>query len=638
MCGIFGFIGKEQKVNNHKLMILGLYNVKRGFDASGVLFRKSPSTFYMCKEPISFFKFAHDHPDYLDKPTNQFIGHTRAKTVGPNTTENAHPFYNEKWNFCGVHNGTLKNHEYMYEVFSKECKDIPDIKELGKTPSDSMMAYNIINGVGYEKLLQSYEGAAALVFMDRKDNIYLYHDKERALHMGCSSEGYYFSSEAEPLTVIGCKDIFSLDEEFLYKYKDGQLIEKKKVDRKPLKKKKTSNKTSKNNSTKKQSTSTTGKGGCTIRIASDTEKKEVEKFNDKDPHIEIKLHDKVISLPYRFYIPHIREIRKLNDGSHEIITKTDKIAGTSTTCNVVTTDPETKVDMAFVGKDAGDQKYSLTIGFASLKDGKQYEVPNWLFFEIPMEFVKSYKEKYNKDLEGIVELVNPNIQIDDMLLPEFLELMKQYSYTPKSKSNLPAPFCHPYSNSEVLGKNVIDFNRVLDKETFYEEKSKIANFSGVMKGKDFILKLENKFISCKVLYVNESGNIVVKPNNPDYDGFRIKCKHTDLFTIADYYNEIRDKFDDFSTEIDSIFENEEMIINFERKEMLESIFAGIPTIDFFNDLHNELWFIKENNRTNLSNESKESIDRAISMISNQETKHKTAITEVLFKIEESKVV
>jgi len=82
MCGIFGFIGKKDQIADaNKLKVLSLYNVSRGYDATGLLtFVKEGKQFQIRKDIISAFEYNILKPDSYDNKSH-FIGHTRAKLL-----------------------------------------------------------------------------------------------------------------------------------------------------------------------------------------------------------------------------------------------------------------------------------------------------------------------------------------------------------------------------------------------------------------------------------------------------------------------------------------------------------------------------------------------------------------------------
>jgi hypothetical protein len=135
----------------------------RGSDATGVITVHSNGDFGIMKEASDSYYFNEQFKDSdLDKDLYKngvaAIGHNRAKTIGANKDENAHPFSVDN-TFAMVHNGTLRNHH-----------------ELEKTEVDSealaiefKRAMDEDNWKGaLEEVLGKVRGAFACVWYDQK--------------------------------------------------------------------------------------------------------------------------------------------------------------------------------------------------------------------------------------------------------------------------------------------------------------------------------------------------------------------------------------------------------------------------------------------------------------------------------------
>ena len=144
MCGIAGVIQYESEVSRelrHKALRilfseLMLKTETRGKDATGLYQVMANGDWLMtkkaqkvtdwlfqsredskCEDPYVYTDIMGswiEHPEEL----STVIGHCRAKTVGSTTNENNHPFaiqLDEKHALLGVHNGTLYNHELVFD-------------------------------------------------------------------------------------------------------------------------------------------------------------------------------------------------------------------------------------------------------------------------------------------------------------------------------------------------------------------------------------------------------------------------------------------------------------------------------------------------------------------------------------------
>lgn len=151
MCGIVGVVQYKSKIprdiRNKALRILFselmLKTEVRGKDATGLYQVMSNGDWMMtkkaqkvtewlfqsredsqCEDPIVYSDIMDswgEHPEEL----SAIVGHCRAKTVGSTTNENNHPFaiqLDEKHALLGVHNGTLYNHERIFDRLPKVLK------------------------------------------------------------------------------------------------------------------------------------------------------------------------------------------------------------------------------------------------------------------------------------------------------------------------------------------------------------------------------------------------------------------------------------------------------------------------------------------------------------------------------------
>ena len=105
MCGIIGFIGKQNAV---PFILSGLKNLEyRGYDSSGISVKQNNS--------ISTLKEVGEIKNLESSITNNFegnigIGHTRWATHGVINQINAHPHLSNSGNISIVHNGIIENY------------------------------------------------------------------------------------------------------------------------------------------------------------------------------------------------------------------------------------------------------------------------------------------------------------------------------------------------------------------------------------------------------------------------------------------------------------------------------------------------------------------------------------------------
>jgi Glutamine amidotransferase domain len=196
MCGIVGYISKwkysgftyqQQKIFGQLLYV----GAVRGVDATGVISVLKDGSFAIAKEAQDSYMFAGSYANsQVDKDNYSkgvaIIGHNRAKTIGENKDENAHPFVEDK-TFAMVHNGTLSGHKKFHDtevdshaltILLKEAMDEDDWKSA------------------LEKALGSVHGAYAVVWYDQKRNqICAIRNSQRTLAVITTGSGWVLSSE-----------------------------------------------------------------------------------------------------------------------------------------------------------------------------------------------------------------------------------------------------------------------------------------------------------------------------------------------------------------------------------------------------------------------------------------------------------
>lgn len=224
MCGLYGFSGNNPDIR--KLTILGLHNLRRGLDSSGIYYETDKKFVHIREAKPADELWAENilKKSYSEfKPVTCVIAHNRQKSVGVVKKENAHPFLFEandqnKGNIVLAHNGTLK---YYHDL----CIKYPKIGKSTNIDVDSMIFALYFANYDDTEILKHYDGAAALSWKNTNDHkLYLWSDGERPLHYGKSKEGIYYSSEDISLKLIGCSNITELEKRKIYTFQFGELI------------------------------------------------------------------------------------------------------------------------------------------------------------------------------------------------------------------------------------------------------------------------------------------------------------------------------------------------------------------------------------------------------------------------------
>ncbi|QQS20164.1 glutamine--fructose-6-phosphate transaminase (isomerizing) [Candidatus Saccharibacteria bacterium] len=117
MCGIVGYIGKENK--GVSVVLAGLQALEyRGYDSAGVAFLKDASI-QVSKQTGRVQSLV----DSLGEPrpeSDTAIGHTRWATHGTPTVANAHPHFNATRDIMVVHNGIIENYVELRDSLKKQ--------------------------------------------------------------------------------------------------------------------------------------------------------------------------------------------------------------------------------------------------------------------------------------------------------------------------------------------------------------------------------------------------------------------------------------------------------------------------------------------------------------------------------------
>lgn len=240
MCGIVGYVGKEQAA---PILLNGLAKLEyRGYDSAGLAVRDGES-------PVEVVK-AKGRLKALEEKTNNGlaikgtcgIGHTRWATHGEPSENNAHPHISDDYNVVGVHNGIIENYQELrdklvkngYEFYSSTDTEVAIklidyyYKKYEHTPVDAINHAMV-------RIRGSY--AFAIMFKEYPDEIYVAR-KDSPMILGVSYGNCYVGSDVPAILnytrnvyYIGNMEIGRLaDGNITFYNLDGDEIEKELVE------------------------------------------------------------------------------------------------------------------------------------------------------------------------------------------------------------------------------------------------------------------------------------------------------------------------------------------------------------------------------------------------------------------------
>ena len=192
MCGIIGYIGKNDFISNAKQ---GLLNLEyRGYDSAGLSFfdKENIMTLKNVGDVTSLFDIV---PNNID--THCGIGHTRWATHGIPSVENCHPHFSQNKKIYVVHNGIIENYQQIKLEFlsnvnfysGTDTEVIPNL--INKFLSDENNMLKAIN-----KTIGVLKGAFALAILNKDEPEKIYFARRNSpLLIGLGKTENYISSD-----------------------------------------------------------------------------------------------------------------------------------------------------------------------------------------------------------------------------------------------------------------------------------------------------------------------------------------------------------------------------------------------------------------------------------------------------------
>jgi glucosamine--fructose-6-phosphate aminotransferase (isomerizing) len=197
MCGIFGYLGKKQRIIKKSIKALKILR-SRGYDSAGIGF--------ILNNQIMTTKSVNLDLDqlYKEKMKNfqsySAISHTRWATNGKISIENTHPFISSNKKFVLVHNGIIDNAELIkkkllpYKKFNSETDSevIVNLIEFNYEKYKDIKTFKQILRITFSQL-NGFWGIL-LIKLDEPLNLYITR-KEIPLVVGFNRFSFYVSSD-----------------------------------------------------------------------------------------------------------------------------------------------------------------------------------------------------------------------------------------------------------------------------------------------------------------------------------------------------------------------------------------------------------------------------------------------------------
>ena len=208
MCGIVGYVGKEQAA---PIILDGLSKLEyRGYDSAGMAI--FDGTQIQIEKSVGRLKVLEELThDGATMPGLLGIGHTRWATHGAPSDVNSHPHYNQKETIAVVHNGIIENYIPLKNRLTK--KGYTFVSETDTEVVAHLLDYyykgNPLEAI--TKVLHRVEGSYALgiLFADFPNTLYAVR-KDSPLIVGKNDGGCFIASDV-PAILKYTRNVYYVD-------------------------------------------------------------------------------------------------------------------------------------------------------------------------------------------------------------------------------------------------------------------------------------------------------------------------------------------------------------------------------------------------------------------------------------------
>lgn len=207
MCGIFGYVGKRQRIAVD-VVIEGLKKLEyRGYDSAGIA-GIADGEILFCKE-VGKISALEKLLQSNNLPLDLAIGHTRWATHGKPSVANAHPQFDEKHTVALVHNGIIENHEALRKLLIQ--RGVSFASETDTEVVAQLIANEYKNDLlaTLRQVSMQLKGAFALVIVhkDYPDTIFAI-AHESPLILGVGEEEVFVASDSQAFSDYTCQAIY----------------------------------------------------------------------------------------------------------------------------------------------------------------------------------------------------------------------------------------------------------------------------------------------------------------------------------------------------------------------------------------------------------------------------------------------
>ena len=224
MCGIVGYVGKEQAA---PILLDGLSKLEyRGYDSAGIAVRNDNDDVTVIKAKGKLLALAEKTNDGKSVHGSCGIGQTRWATHGAPSDNNAHPHYSDDRNVVAVHNGIIENYLELktklekngYSFYSQTDTEVAVklidyyYKKYEHTPIDAM-------NHAIARIRGSY--ALAVLFKEYPDEIYVAR-KDSPMILAVADGATYLASDV-PAILKYARDVYYIGNREMGRLRAGEV-------------------------------------------------------------------------------------------------------------------------------------------------------------------------------------------------------------------------------------------------------------------------------------------------------------------------------------------------------------------------------------------------------------------------------